>query len=59
MLNQNKPLDAFVQEDLNGYCLSPIDFEKIDFDDQKQLYASLILFLSDRVYKMNEIMSMI
>lgn len=59
LLKQNKPLDARVEENVACYCITNSDFDNIEFDVQKDFLSSLVLFLSERVYKMNDVISLI
>ena len=52
-----KPIDAQAITDLEVIFLSPEDFEKLDNFTQKEILKALTLFVSDRVYLLNNIVN--
>jgi len=52
-----KPIDAQAITDLEVIFLSPEDFEKLDNSTQKEILKALTLFVSDRVYLLNDIVN--
>jgi len=52
-----KPIDAIANEDLEVLYISYDDFQNIDFDIQKEFLKSLVLFVSNRVYLLNDVIS--
>ena len=52
-----KPIDAQAITNLEVIFLSPEDFEKLDNFTQKEILKALTLFVSDRVYLLNDIIN--
>ena len=57
-INKNpKPIDAQAITDLEVLVLNPEEFEKLDLEIQASLLKALTLFVSDRVYLLNDIIT--
>lgn len=57
---QVRPLDAKItEENTSIYCLDLDRFESLSQTDKDTIYSQLVLFLSWRVYKLNDILSSI
>ncbi len=52
-----KPIDAFVNEDVEVYFITYDDFQTLDIEKQKDFFSQLILFVSNRVYLLNDIVT--
>lgn len=57
---ESKPLSAkVIENDTKVFMYSQMDFLKLPENEKKQFYERLSLFLANRVYKMNTVMSLI
>lgn len=57
---QVRPLDArIIEDDTIIYCLEIEQFENLSQEDKDLIYSQMVLFLSWRVYKLNDILSSI
>jgi len=52
-----KPIDAIAKTNLEVLCISPENFEKIDSSEKINFLKQLVLFVSNRVYLLNDIIS--
>jgi len=52
-----KPIDAVAYTDLEVFYITYEDFQKIDFSIQKDFLKELVLFVSNRVYLLNDVIS--
>jgi len=52
-----KPIDAFVNKDIKVYFINHDEFKKLDLEIQNEFLSQLVLFVSNRVYLLNDIVT--
>lgn len=57
--NKKKPIDAKALDDSILYKIDKDDFDKYDFQIKEQILTSISIFLSSRVYKLNNILDIL